>query len=81
MSPARGRAAPPAAELPEVGHDPAAFAPVDREPGAAGLDVAAADDVRRIRPRRERRGGTLVEFVAIGGGDEPVAGMGTPREN
>ncbi|EEF23255.1 conserved hypothetical protein, partial [Ricinus communis] len=50
-------------------------------PAAAAAQVAARDDVGRVRPRAGRGGGTIVVFVAVGAGDQRQAGDHAPGKN
>ena len=59
-------------------------APVQPDPGAAGLQVASSEDVvvepAARRPARQRGGRAGMEFVAVAGQHQPPTGMGLPGE-
>jgi hypothetical protein len=55
---------------PAVRHGDEEAVPVEAEPGAAGLEVAAGDEAGL--DLRGRGGGTAEELVAVGGDDEPA---------
>ena len=78
---ARGRAAPAAAELPEVGDDAEASPRVHCEPCASRQQVASPDHAGRVDPGIQRSGRPRVEFIAIGGHHQPMVCVAPPRED
>jgi hypothetical protein len=63
----------------QVGDEREAAGWCDAEPGPARPEVAPGDDAAR-RPFAERRGGAIVELVAIAHRDQPPSGMRLPGD-